>query len=246
MGEIGENGGVWEKKKDMENLLNIIAKKIEQQLTSPVYGTYLVAWICWNWEILYITFFTSEDKLLLTTGELKIDYLKSIVAVIDFSPLSISLEGVSRMFVPMFVTYIIIVLLPKKILLPALQYEQDYKVEKRKIQFESEKIIAKYKGESLDIKENLINKEKEILKNTPEVLWEKEFQNSIGHEVYKTALGIMSRIIYEHGGNIYDTDPNTLAILDTRELGKLSDGKMIPTEKGRYFLKRFIDESFPY
>lgn len=53
-----------ETKKSVESILS-------QRLTSPFYGTLIISWLIWNWKIIYLTFFVSENNI---TGN-KIDYI---------------------------------------------------------------------------------------------------------------------------------------------------------------------------
>jgi hypothetical protein len=42
-----------------------------QRVTSPLFGTFCVAWLVWNWKIVYTTFFIDENKI----DKNKIDYI---------------------------------------------------------------------------------------------------------------------------------------------------------------------------
>jgi hypothetical protein len=42
-----------------------------QRVTSPLFGTFCVSWLVWNWKIIYTTFFIGEDKI----DKNKIDYI---------------------------------------------------------------------------------------------------------------------------------------------------------------------------
>lgn len=42
-----------------------------QRVTSPLFGTFCVTWLVWNWKIVYTTFFIDEDKI----DKNKIDYI---------------------------------------------------------------------------------------------------------------------------------------------------------------------------
>jgi len=53
-----------ETKKSVESILS-------QRLTSPFYGTLIISWLIWNWKIIYLTIFVSDDKI---TGN-KIEYI---------------------------------------------------------------------------------------------------------------------------------------------------------------------------
>lgn len=44
---------------------------IYERTTSPFYGSFIISWSLWNWKIIYLTFFVSQDKI----DTNKIDYI---------------------------------------------------------------------------------------------------------------------------------------------------------------------------
>ncbi|WP_406845030.1 hypothetical protein [Flavobacterium soyae] len=36
---------------------------IYERTTSPFYGSFIISWCLWNWKIIYLTFFVSQDKI---------------------------------------------------------------------------------------------------------------------------------------------------------------------------------------
>lgn len=36
---------------------------IYERTTSPLFGTLIISWLIWNWRIIYLTFFISEEKI---------------------------------------------------------------------------------------------------------------------------------------------------------------------------------------
>ena len=52
-------------------LRNSINSILYQRVTSPLFGTFCVTWLVWNWKIVYTTFFIDEDKI----DKNKIDYI---------------------------------------------------------------------------------------------------------------------------------------------------------------------------
>jgi hypothetical protein len=44
---------------------------IYERTTSPFYGSFIISWSLWNWKIIYLTFFVSQEKIDLN----KIDYI---------------------------------------------------------------------------------------------------------------------------------------------------------------------------
>lgn len=47
----------------LEELRKSFNSVLYERVSSPLYGTFIVAWIFWNWRILYITLFVSEKEL---------------------------------------------------------------------------------------------------------------------------------------------------------------------------------------
>lgn len=57
---------IQETKKSIQDILT-------QRVSSPFYGTLIISWFIWNWKIIYLTFFVSENKI----TENKIDFIVS-------------------------------------------------------------------------------------------------------------------------------------------------------------------------
>lgn len=55
----------------MEEIKKSISAILYERTTSPLFGTLILSWIIWNWKILYLTFFISDNKIEGT----KIDYI---------------------------------------------------------------------------------------------------------------------------------------------------------------------------
>ena len=55
----------------ISNIKSSIEKILYERAVSPLYGAFFVSWLIWNWQILYLTLFISENQLVIT----KIDYI---------------------------------------------------------------------------------------------------------------------------------------------------------------------------
>jgi hypothetical protein len=55
----------------MQDIKKSISTILYERTTSPFYGTLITSWIIWNWKIIYLTFFISENKIV----QNKIDYI---------------------------------------------------------------------------------------------------------------------------------------------------------------------------
>jgi hypothetical protein len=47
----------------LEEFRKSISAILYERITSPLFGTFIVSWICWNWKIVYLTLFVSESKV---------------------------------------------------------------------------------------------------------------------------------------------------------------------------------------
>ena len=56
----------------MDSFYKSVKAILYDRITSPFYGTLIVSWLIWNWRIVYLTIFISEDSL---DGVMKIDYI---------------------------------------------------------------------------------------------------------------------------------------------------------------------------
>ncbi|MCP4460990.1 MAG: hypothetical protein GY816_23665 [Cytophagales bacterium] len=43
-----------------------INSALYERVSSPLYGTLIISWLVWNWEIVYLTFFVNESRIEMT------------------------------------------------------------------------------------------------------------------------------------------------------------------------------------
>lgn len=54
-----------------EDIKKSISAILYERTTSPLFGTFIISWMIFNWKIIYLTLFISEDKIQIN----KIDYI---------------------------------------------------------------------------------------------------------------------------------------------------------------------------
>lgn len=55
----------------IEEIKDSVTKSIKERVFNPLYGSIIIAWLLWNWEIVYLTLFIDGDNLKVN----KIDYI---------------------------------------------------------------------------------------------------------------------------------------------------------------------------
>src|SRR4051794_38083766 len=48
---------------DISDFRKSIASLFAERTGSPLYGTFILSWLVWNWQPIYVTLFVSEDKI---------------------------------------------------------------------------------------------------------------------------------------------------------------------------------------
>ncbi|HMI77690.1 MAG TPA: hypothetical protein VK484_02805, partial [Ferruginibacter sp.] len=47
----------------LSDLGNSFNKIFEERISSPLYGTFIISWLIWNWKIIYLTIFINKDDI---------------------------------------------------------------------------------------------------------------------------------------------------------------------------------------
>lgn len=61
----------------IEDVKNSAADVLKKRFADPFYGSLIISWLIWNWQIPYITFFVSQDKISGTKANYLIDNYNS-------------------------------------------------------------------------------------------------------------------------------------------------------------------------
>lgn len=130
---------------DLRTSINSI---LYQRVTSPLFGTFLISWLVWNWKIFYVTFIVESDKL----DQNRIDY---IVNNLD--------DSGNLIWYPIFSTIILITIIPfisNGAYWISLKFEQWRIDNKHKI--ERKKLLTL--EQSIQLREQLLDYEKKFEK----------------------------------------------------------------------------------
>ncbi|MDH5216633.1 MAG: hypothetical protein OEX19_02990 [Gammaproteobacteria bacterium] len=64
----------------IDELKKSVGSILYERVASPLYGTFFISWLIWNWKIIYLTLFIKSDRI----DEIKIDYIVKNYADIHF------------------------------------------------------------------------------------------------------------------------------------------------------------------
>lgn len=234
-------------------LFQSIGNWFKERTTNPLYVAFIISVIIWNWKFFFILFFQNEEYLL----QPKIEYLD-----LYFNSLNCTYNlphWISFLLFPAISTFVIIWVLPyfnnfayKTYL--KFHYQREAIKDAEKITYERKKEgslieISKLKESQVDIK-------RDIEKNTTEEdRWIQEYESIKNKPLFKE-MNKLKSVIYEHSGNTYYYNgaagqyllripADVLAVADSRGLIRISgvnhDQKIEPTEKGKFFIDRFLN-----
>lgn len=237
----------------INDIKDSLKKNLNDRISSPFYGTFVISWLLWNWKVWYITFFVDAELLLKVQNILKVDYIINIYGW-NFYSLS------HLIILPIISSYLFVFEFPKITRKFYVKY-LDYEYENKSIKLKKEEQFLKEKALKLETEEKVLEKEEEvriIKTKTQEEIWNKEYQD-FKKSKYFQLFNKLKTSLYEHEGrtwlwnnngggqqNIVPTDLK--AYLDANkiiEFGKDKDRYeiILLTEKGKYFMKEYTEES---
>jgi hypothetical protein len=228
-----------------------IKERLSEKLGSPMYWDFVIAWSIINWKYIYITFFVSEELILQERGMLKNEYLLlTLVPYTDSIQVYIIIvlwkflffPGLVAVFAIYFLSKLDFIIFRKVHSLKNEKKDEQYKQDKKLLESQKEVLVAEQERKEVE------NQIRESLSD--EDLWDIEFNKSKSVPIFAAALNELRASVYEHEGQIHhhnwQFDPNYLSYVDVNDLIKMEDHlgstKIIITPKGKYFLKKFIEE----
>lgn len=221
---------------------------LQERITSPFYGYFLVSWLIFNWRLVYVAFLIDQETLFEKTGMLRIEYLNSLL------PKIFSLELIMQFFIlPFLLTILFFWVFPyvtrifyKKSLLNqqrlsiiAINVSRQEKAEETKLSQEETNLLMQENRRAQE--------ENKIRTTSPEVLWEREFRNFRKTNMYDQFTQIY-RLIYQYSGNLNSipVPTNILAYAHANGLIKYNETnvrRIELTEKGTFFVKLYLESN---
>lgn len=225
-----------------------ITDYLKDKFNSPFWATFIVSWLLWNWKVWYVTFFIDSELLLKNKCTLKIDYISNLFIPTSF--LDFIWILFHSLIFPYLSAYLIIFVFPiyitRKFYLQSLDnVNNEVLIKKRK-----EKELLDVEKDIKETKKDIKNIEKQS--KTQQEIWNEEYEE-LKKKTYFNSIEKIIKCVFENGGYISDTSSraNILSIKDKTyfstskiiEIHPTSFGEEIKlTEKGNYFIKKFLDE----
>lgn len=241
-----------------EELRKSFGENLRERLTSPFYGSFVISWCLWNWKVWYVTVFVDSGLLFQKENILKVDY---IVGQYQWNLGWHFVWSISHLIVlPLISAYVAVFWLSK---VTHWFYKKSLDTEKMnelaKEKKEGELLEAKRKrlttaGDVLKIEGDVLKKEQEVQNIKSENLqeeWDDEYEKFKRNSLFRSFSSIKD-VIYKREGRTNDFLGNILntsvkAFADSHDLIKMNIGnggeRVSLTEKGKYFMKRYIEDS---
>jgi hypothetical protein len=223
---------------------------VNDRITSPFYGYFLIAWLLVNWRFLYAAFFINEDVLFAKKGLLRDEYINLIF------PHTVVNLVLYSLLIPIGITFLFFWLFPYG---TRIFYRKSIKnqkalriIELQEMQQEKreEKKLVKEELEILETQVQRAKQEKIVGKDKPEFLWDREFSELKKSKVYENFKTIYE-LIYSHDGiveedyGIRNISVDALAYAHSNGLLEYKSGTtniVALTDKGKYFVKLYLTE----
>lgn len=235
----------------IEYMINDIGKSfcknLNDRISSPFYGAFMVSWLIWNWKIWYVTFFIDSELLLKKEGILKIDY------ILKLYPQETLLEnGFIRLIILPFLSAWFFVYIFSKVTCKfyerSLETENKNKLAKNK----KDKEFLESVGEKLEVEKSILIKQAEVKEEkiksekSQEEKWLDEYNQFKQMNIFPSFVYIVNSI-YEYSGRVeainraFKIPQGILVYAHTNGLVSYDkiQSRIELTEKGKFFVKQF-------
>ena len=226
---------------------------MSDKVISPFYGAFVISWLAWNWKVWYLTFFVDSNLLLRNKDILKIDY---ILNVYGGSNLWHLIYGLGHLIIlPFLSAWFFIYIFPKitcKFYEKSIENENINKLirlKKEKELSQAEEIQFKAKRAKLEEEEKFLEKKKAIKQikseKSQEEKWDEEFEE-FKRTKYFLNFATIKRSYYDTDRWASDIPSDIKAYCDSNGVIEMVDhgnsSKISLTNKGKYFMKRYLAE----
>lgn len=234
---------------------------LQKFTSSKILRSYTGFWIAYHWEGIITLLFTNQDLIYEKYNMLKNEYLAKYFFGLVYNnewQISSLLWKIGGFVIPAILAYIYVWWLPKFVLNPSYKKDIQYRTDRRIIKNNEEKRLSESERakteatvKETDAKIELQQKKEKVKELSSEEIWTEEFETLLEkrpNTLFK-ALASLQFIIYEKSGWIKSNDTSyisssNLAFCDVNQLITFDTNskRLISlTEKGRVFMKNYID-----
>ena len=223
-----------------------ILEYLNRKASSTLIFVFVIFWIICHSQGFATMFFTDQNLIFQKYGLLKNEYLQRY-----FFGNFCDFDFWARTLLPFFLTWFYIWILPKLLINRAYKKQINDKIDREIIKEEAQqKLIKKQKETTKEevaaAKEQvkLVKENKKIEDETPEMTWEKAYDDFTKIDGYNIALAQLREVMYSHQGFIRREwiSSNSLMICDTNGLINITGNTGLITDKGKFFLKLFASD----
>tara|TARA_B100000745_G_scaffold272880_1_gene200987 strand:- start:4572 stop:5354 length:783 start_codon:yes stop_codon:yes gene_type:complete len=236
---------------DSHEISESLNKALDERLSSPFYGFFILAWLSVNWQIPYTALFQDQELLLIEKGLLRAEYISS-----ELIPSTLSLEWIFYFFIlPFWIT--IIVFWPMQYV-TRFFYRKYIKnvnhLEVIRIKETTEKIKAE--KEEFDEVAARADAKKEAEEKSPEILWEEEYREIKKTKHFRDDFWIIKDLVMDYAGDMEFLDnvvrgsnkavkivKDYIFLLAAKGVLRQSGSSISLTKKGTYIVGRFIEDT---
>lgn len=228
-------------------------ESFEERVSSPMYGTFAIAWVIWNWEAIYTTFFINDDLLYEIFEITKLEYIQTIYPFSTFYEVFISfLKLAIGPFLSVLVYFWVLSWIANKIFAKDLSIKAGRTVARKRVEQDIERLALTH----LDIREKQVEKKVEIQEKEKELTksWNIEYQKLKRNKDLFNNFSYIFESIYNHYGDVtrgfgdgrprFEIPSSMLAYADSNDLVLFSSNRrgISLTDKGKHFMSRYISD----
>lgn len=221
-----------------------------------IYGIFTIWILLLHIDVIFAALFLDQKIIFEKTHLLKNEYIQERFFTFSAWWILPLIEGI-KILVAAGATYLMIWVLPKHLLSRAYRQEIEDEYERKKDKLKKENELEQKKlalaGKQLEVAKTQTDAvtQQEKLTKKEESAWEDDYIEFQKNKIF-AEFSQLYESLYTHDGRTYVSDeygnvmfelPNELiAYVDANELAEVDAGSVKLTEKGRYFMKRYLDE----
>lgn len=229
-------------------ILESAQSAMQDRIASPFYGYFAISFFLTNWKLFYAAFFLDQEIIFSKTAKLRSEYLYSLfphgwTLVFDFFLYPFLITVLCFWIFPYATRVFYRKNIKNKIILRTIELQEMQKVTRE------EKVLVQQERQLIKEEVEKAKEEQKAIMETPEVVWDKEYQDTIKN-LHRNNFKSVLNTIYESGGQVVgqfgirNIPAEIVTYFHLNGIISFSDtNKAIIdlTEKGRYFAKKYLN-----